>query len=71
MKPYEELDSRSEAEARVEGDLRGGVPEELGHLSDRSANAQEIGGHAFWRGEIAGREVLVRSFIDGVALHKF
>jgi adenosylhomocysteine nucleosidase len=34
------------------------LPEELAHLSDRSASAQDIGGHAFWRGEIAGREAV-------------
>ena len=31
------------------------LPEEFAHLSDRSGQAQEIGGFAFWRGEIAGR----------------
>jgi adenosylhomocysteine nucleosidase len=34
------------------------LPEELAHLSDRSAQAREIGGFAFWRGEIAGREAV-------------
>ena len=34
------------------------LPEELAHLSDRSADAREIGGLAFWRGEIAGREAV-------------
>ena len=31
------------------------LPEEFAHLSDRSGEAHEIGGFAFWRGEIAGR----------------
>jgi adenosylhomocysteine nucleosidase len=31
------------------------LPEEFAHLSDRSGEAQVIGGFAFWRGEIAGR----------------
>ena len=34
------------------------LPEELAHLSDRSGQSQEIGGFAFWRGEIAGREAV-------------
>jgi adenosylhomocysteine nucleosidase len=34
------------------------LPEELAHLSDRSAETRQIGGHAFWRGEIAGREAV-------------
>jgi len=34
------------------------LPEEFAHLSDRSGQAQEIGGFAFWRGEIAGREAV-------------
>jgi adenosylhomocysteine nucleosidase len=34
------------------------LPEELAHLSDRSADTREIGGLAFWRGEIAGREAV-------------
>jgi len=34
------------------------LPEELAHLSDRSGEAREIGGLAFWRGEIAGREAV-------------
>jgi adenosylhomocysteine nucleosidase len=34
------------------------LPEEFAHLSDRSGRAQEIGGLAFWRGEIAGREAV-------------
>ena len=35
------------------------LPEELAHLfSDRSGKSTEIGGHAFWRGEIAGREAV-------------
>lgn len=34
------------------------LPEELAHLSDRSADSREIGGLAFWRGEIAGREAV-------------
>ena len=34
------------------------LPEELAHLSDRSGQAREIGGFAFWRGEIAGREAV-------------
>jgi adenosylhomocysteine nucleosidase len=34
------------------------LSEELVHLSDRPAKAQEIGGLAFWRGEIAGREAV-------------
>src|SRR5262245_13085223 len=32
--------------------------EEFAHLSDRSGRAQEIGGLAFWPGEIAGREAV-------------
>ena len=31
------------------------LPEEFAHLSDQSGQASEIGGLAFWRGEIAGR----------------
>jgi adenosylhomocysteine nucleosidase len=31
------------------------LPEELAHLSDQSGTSSEIGGLAFWRGEIAGR----------------
>ena len=34
------------------------LPEEFAHLSDRSGPASEIGGLAFWRGEIAGREAV-------------
>ena len=34
------------------------LPEELVHLSDRSADARKIGGLPFWRGEIAGREAV-------------
>ncbi len=34
------------------------LPEEFAHLSDQSGKAQEIGGHAFWRGSIAGREAV-------------
>jgi len=34
------------------------LPEEFAHLSDRSGQAREIGGFAFWRGEIAGREAV-------------
>jgi adenosylhomocysteine nucleosidase len=34
------------------------LPEEFAHLSDRSGPAREIGGLAFWRGEIAGREAV-------------
>ena len=34
------------------------LPEELAHLSDRSAETLEIGGLAFWRGEIGGREAV-------------
>ncbi|WP_422000212.1 5'-methylthioadenosine/S-adenosylhomocysteine nucleosidase [Reyranella sp.] len=34
------------------------LPEELAHLSDRSGDIREIGGLAFWRGEIAGREAV-------------
>jgi adenosylhomocysteine nucleosidase len=34
------------------------LPEEFAHLSDRSGQAQEIGGFAFWHGEIAGREAV-------------
>jgi adenosylhomocysteine nucleosidase len=34
------------------------LPEELVHLSDRSGETREIGGLAFWRGEIAGREAV-------------
>ncbi|MBL6616854.1 MAG: 5'-methylthioadenosine/S-adenosylhomocysteine nucleosidase [Reyranella sp.] len=34
------------------------LPEELAHLSDRSADIREIGGLAFWRSEIAGREAV-------------
>jgi adenosylhomocysteine nucleosidase len=31
------------------------LPEEFAHLSDQSGQASEIGGLAFWHGEIAGR----------------
>ena len=31
------------------------LPEELAHLSDRSAEVTAIGGLPFWRGRIAGR----------------
>lgn len=34
------------------------LPEEFTHLSDRSGPSHEIGGLAFWRGEIAGREAV-------------
>lgn len=34
------------------------LPEEFAHLSDRSGPSREIGGLAFWRGEIAGREAV-------------
>ena len=34
------------------------LPEEFAHLSDRSGRRREIGGLAFWRGEIAGREAV-------------
>ena len=34
------------------------LPEELVHLSDRSGPTRKIGGLAFWRGEIAGREAV-------------
>jgi adenosylhomocysteine nucleosidase len=34
------------------------LPEEFAHLSDRSGPACEIGGLAFWRGEISGREAV-------------
>jgi adenosylhomocysteine nucleosidase len=34
------------------------LPEEFAHLSDQSGDAREIGGLAFWRGEIAGREAI-------------
>ena len=34
------------------------LPEEFAHLSDQSGPAQRIGGLAFWRGEIAGREAV-------------
>jgi adenosylhomocysteine nucleosidase len=34
------------------------LPEEFAHLSDRSGESHEIGGFAFWRGEIAGREAV-------------
>jgi adenosylhomocysteine nucleosidase len=34
------------------------LPEEFAHLSDQSGEASEIGGLAFWRGEIAGREAV-------------
>ena len=34
------------------------LPEEFAHLSDRRARRSEIGGLAFWRGEIAGREAV-------------
>jgi adenosylhomocysteine nucleosidase len=34
------------------------LPEELAHLSDRAADTSRIGGHAFWRGDIAGREAV-------------
>lgn len=34
------------------------LPEELAHLSDRSAEVTTIGGLPFWRGQIAGREAV-------------
>ena len=34
------------------------LPEELAHLSDRSAEVTAIGGLPFWRGRIAGREAV-------------
>jgi adenosylhomocysteine nucleosidase len=34
------------------------LPEEFAHLSDRSGPPKEIGGLAFWRGEIGGREAI-------------
>lgn len=34
------------------------LPEELVHLSDRSADVHEIGGLGFWRGRIAGRDAV-------------
>ena len=34
------------------------LPEELAHLSDRSADSTVIGGLPFWRGQIAGREAV-------------
>ena len=34
------------------------LPEELAHLSDRPGQVQEIGGLAFWPGEIAGRDAV-------------
>ena len=34
------------------------LPEEFAHLSDRSGQSSDIGGLAFWRGEIAGREAV-------------
>jgi adenosylhomocysteine nucleosidase len=38
------------------------LPEEFAHLSDQSGKSSDIGGLAFWRGQIAGREaVFVKS----------
>lgn len=34
------------------------LPEEFAHLSDRTTHSRTIGGFAFWRGEIAGREAV-------------
>lgn len=34
------------------------LPEELAHLSDRSADSTMIGGLPFWRGQIAGRDAV-------------
>jgi adenosylhomocysteine nucleosidase len=34
------------------------LPEEFAHFADRSGEAGLIGGHAFWRGNIAGREAV-------------
>jgi adenosylhomocysteine nucleosidase len=34
------------------------LPEEFAHLSDQSGKSTEIGGLAFWRGAIAGREAV-------------
>jgi uridine phosphorylase len=34
------------------------LPEEFAHLSDQSGDAEKIGGLAFWRGRIAGREAV-------------
>jgi adenosylhomocysteine nucleosidase len=34
------------------------LPEEFAHFSDRSAETRSIGGHAFWRGQIAGRDAV-------------
>jgi adenosylhomocysteine nucleosidase len=34
------------------------LPEEFAHLSDQSGQSRDIGGLAFWRGRIAGREAV-------------
>jgi adenosylhomocysteine nucleosidase len=34
------------------------LPEEFAHLSDQSGKSTEIGGLAFWRGAVAGREAV-------------
>ena len=34
------------------------LPEEFAHFSDRSGETSVIGGHSFWRGQIAGREAV-------------
>jgi adenosylhomocysteine nucleosidase len=45
------------------------LPEEFAHLSDQSGDAREIGGLAFWRGEIAGREaIFVESGVGDVVV---
>jgi len=34
------------------------LPEEFAHLSDQGGPSHTIGGHSFWRGQIAGREAV-------------
>jgi adenosylhomocysteine nucleosidase len=34
------------------------LPEEFAHLSDQSGHAEKVGGLAFWRGRIAGRDAV-------------
>jgi adenosylhomocysteine nucleosidase len=34
------------------------LPEEFAHLSDQSGDAEKVGGLAFWRGRIAGRDAV-------------
>src|SRR5947209_2286065 len=43
---------------RLLGVIAAALPEEFAHFSDRSGETTSIGGHAFWRGQIAGRDAV-------------